>query len=72
MMFQHVCNQHATRLDLEVHTTDGAGVENLHSSVPTMGLGVLKRIPLPHSRVALCKGYDETDNSEDVQSKAES
>ena len=71
-MFQYACDRHATRLNLQVRTADGTGVENLHSSGPTMGLGVSKWIPLPRSRVALYKGYGKTDNGQDIQSSAES
>ena len=55
----------------QARTTDCAGVDNLHSSVPTPGLWVSEWIPLAGSRVALYKGYDETDNSQNVQSNAE-
>jgi hypothetical protein len=47
---------------LQVRTADGAGIDDLHSSLPTTGLRVLKWIPLPRSWVALDKCYNETDS----------
>lgn len=61
-----------TRLGVQVRTADGAGVDDLDRPMPAAGLGVLKRVLLARGRIALCIGYDETDNSEDIQCDAES
>ena len=71
-IIKHACDRYTTTLDSRARTADGAGVDDLHISVPTMSLRVLKRIPLSRSRVALYKGNDETDDGQDVQSNAES
>ena len=61
-MFEHAYDCHIIRPDIQVPTADDTGVDDLHSSVPTTGLRMSKRIPLPRNRVALHEGYGETDN----------
>ena len=69
--FELAYERHIIGHSLQARTTNCTGVNDLYSSVPTPGLWVSEWIPLAGNRVALYKGYDETDNSQNVQSNAE-
>lgn len=68
-IFEHARSKTAT-LGLEARTANSARENDLHRSVPATGLRVFEWVPLPHSRIALYKSQDETDNGQNIQNDA--